>query len=114
MDDTKKKIIHVVGTGTIGEPLIGLLAEKHSELGIDEVTFHKRTPLKHDRSKVNAMQRKGAKLCVDDSARKDFLALGMEPTFDTNEAFERASVVIDCTPSGIGINNKNEFYEKFK
>jgi glyceraldehyde-3-phosphate dehydrogenase type II len=114
MDETKKKIVHVVGTGTIGEPLIGLLAEKRNELGIDEVTYHKRTPLKHDRSKVHALSRKGAKLCVEESARKDFLALGMEPEFEMHEAFERASVVIDCTPSGIGINNKNEFYEKYK
>ncbi len=94
MDDTKK-IVHVVGTGTIGEPLIGLLAEKQKELGIDEITFHKRTPLKHDRSKVYALQRKGAKLCVDEAARKDFATLGMEPSYEMHEAFERESVVID-------------------
>jgi len=38
-------IVHVVGTGTIGEPLIGLLADDAEAFGIDEVTFHKRTPL---------------------------------------------------------------------
>ena len=38
-------IVHVVGTGTIGEPLIGLLADHKADFGIDEVTFHKRTPL---------------------------------------------------------------------
>ena len=32
-----KRIVHVVGTGTIGEPLIGLLAIFRRELGIDEV-----------------------------------------------------------------------------
>ena len=47
-----KKIVHVVGTGTIGEPLIGLLSDFKKELGIDEVTFHKRSPLTYDRSKV--------------------------------------------------------------
>ena len=41
----ERKIVHVVGTGTIGEPLIGLLCDFGSELGIDEVTFHKHTPL---------------------------------------------------------------------
>ena len=46
----KKRIVHVVGTGTIGEPLIGLLATFRHELGIDEVTFHKRTPLLIGRS----------------------------------------------------------------
>ena len=34
-------IVHVVGTGTIGEPLIGLLCDARDELGIDEVTFYK-------------------------------------------------------------------------
>ena len=37
----------------------------------------------------------------------------MEPTYESMEALERASVVIDCTPSGVGIANKNEFYSKF-
>ena len=29
-----RKIVHVVGTGTIGEPLIGLLCDFKDELGI--------------------------------------------------------------------------------
>jgi len=33
--------VHVIGSGTIGEPLIGLLADLRKELGIDEVTFSK-------------------------------------------------------------------------
>ena len=61
-------IVHVIGTGTIGEPLIGLLCMLKDDLGIDEVTFHKRTPLLTDRSKVVSLMKKGAKLCVDDSA----------------------------------------------
>jgi len=51
-DMKSKRIVHVVGTGTIGEPLIGVLATFRKELGIDEVTFHKRTSLLTDRSKV--------------------------------------------------------------
>ena len=35
-----RKIVHVVGTGTIGEPLIGLLCDFKNQVGIDEVTFH--------------------------------------------------------------------------
>ena len=46
-------IVHIVGTGTIGEPLIGLMADNKETFGIDEVTFHKRTPLLHERGKVN-------------------------------------------------------------
>ncbi|MBD3866681.1 MAG: hypothetical protein IFK94_01010 [Acidobacteria bacterium] len=106
-------VVHVIGTGTIGEPLIGLLTSMKDHLGIDEVTFHKRTPLLTDRSKVKDLIRRGAKLCTDDPAVKGFQDLGMEPTFETVEALKRASVVIDCTPSGVGTSNKNEYYEKF-
>ena len=37
-----RKIVHVVGTGTIGEPLIGLLCDFKTDLGIDEVTFNRK------------------------------------------------------------------------
>ena len=47
-----RKIIHVVGTGTIGEPLIGLLCDFQDQLGIDEITFHKNSALNSDHSKV--------------------------------------------------------------
>jgi hypothetical protein len=60
-----KNVVHVVGTGTIGESLIGLLANFREPLGIDEVTFHIRMPLLTDRSKVVALTAYGAKLCVD-------------------------------------------------
>ena len=106
-------IVHVIGTGTIGEPLIGLLTMLRQDLGVDEVTFHKRTALLTDRSKVLEMLRRGAKLCVDDGAHKAFEDLGMQPTFEAVEALRRASVVIDCTPSGVGTQNKAEYYEKF-
>jgi glyceraldehyde-3-phosphate dehydrogenase/erythrose-4-phosphate dehydrogenase len=106
-------VIHVIGTGTIGEPLIGLIAEIKEQLGIEEVTFHKRTPLLTDRAKVLALMRKGAKLCVDDGAAKGFQDLGMEPSYEAIEAIRRAAVVIDCTPSGVGTHNKTEYYDKF-
>lgn len=106
-------IVHIIGTGTIGEPLIGLLNRLKGDLGIDEVTFHKRTPLLSDRSKVISLINQGAKLCVDESATKGFQDLGMEPSFETVEAINRAAVIIDCTPSGVGISNKTKYYEKF-
>jgi glyceraldehyde-3-phosphate dehydrogenase (NAD(P)) len=106
-------VVHVVGTGTIGEPLIGLLCEMKGPLGVEEVTFHKRTPLLTDRSKVWNLVKRGAKLCVDESAAKGFQDLGMEPAYETHEALRRAAVVIDCTPSGVGLENKNEFYDNY-
>lgn len=107
-------IIHIVGTGTIGEPLIGLLARHKSKLGIDEVTFHKNTPLKHDITKVKQLLAHGAKLSTDRDKFDGFRGLGVEPVFDREEAIARATVVIDCTPKGIGLQNKREFYEKYK
>lgn len=65
-------VVHVIGTGTIGEPLIGLLTDLRAPLGIEEVTFHKRTPLLTDRSKVISLLKRGAKLCVDKDASKGF------------------------------------------
>jgi glyceraldehyde-3-phosphate dehydrogenase (NAD(P)) len=101
----------VVGTGTIGEPLIGLLASFRKELGIDEVTFHKRTPLSSDKSKVIALQNKGAALAVDADQIERFGAMGMKPKYDALEAIDRAAVVIDCTPAGN--ENKEKIYSRY-
>jgi glyceraldehyde-3-phosphate dehydrogenase type II len=107
-----KNIVHIIGTGTIGEPLIGLFQDKKKELGIDEVTFHKRTPLFTDRSKVTNLLRRGAQLATDKDRRDQFKEMGMEATFEAEEAIQRASVVIDCTPKGVGHANKAQYYEK--
>src|SRR5438034_717699 len=103
-----KKIVHVVGTGTIGEPLIGLFADFHKYLGIDEITFHKRTPMTTERAKVNHLMQRGAKLAVDADKVADFEALGHTVSFEAREALERATVIIDCTPAG---NENKKVYE---
>jgi glyceraldehyde-3-phosphate dehydrogenase (NAD(P)) len=108
-----RKIVHVVGTGTIGEPLIGLLADYHDQLGIDEVTFNKNSAAQGDCSKINGLLRRGARLSVDEKKIKEFKDLGMDADFETEEAIKRASVVVDCTPSGIGHKNKEKYYKKF-
>jgi len=102
------KIVHVVGTGTIGEPLIGLLADNKDHFGIDEITFHKRTPLLTERAKVADLEGRGAVLSVDDDRRSAFEELGHAPKYEAREAIERATVVIDCTP--VGNEMKDEFY----
>jgi glyceraldehyde-3-phosphate dehydrogenase type II len=104
-------VVHVIGTGTIGEPLVGILADLRGELGIDEVTFAKRRPLIEDRSKVFSLMNRGANLAAEKSVWAEFRDLGMEPTYDYAEAIGRASVVVDCTPDGSGIDNKRRFYE---
>ena len=103
------KIVHVVGTGTIGEPLIGFFADFKRHLGIDEITFHKRTPMTTERAKVNHLLKRGAQLAVDSDTTADFEALGHKVSFESIEALERATVVIDCTPAG---NENKKLYEK--
>jgi glyceraldehyde-3-phosphate dehydrogenase type II len=107
------KIVHIVGTGTIGEPLIALFADKKEELGISEVTFNKRTPQFTDRSKIQDLIRKGARLACGENVKADFEALGMPVSYESEAAIARATVIIDCTPSGVGVSNKQQFYEKY-
>jgi glyceraldehyde-3-phosphate dehydrogenase (NAD(P)) len=104
----KKTIVHIVGTGTIGEPLIGLFTDFRDRLGIDEVTFHKRTPLASDRSKINHLMSRGAKLATDDDQRDAFEKLGHSVSLEAEEAIARATVVVDCTPAGN--ENKEKYY----
>ena len=106
------KIVHIVGTGTIGEPLIALFADKRAELGIDEVTFNKRTPQYTDRAKIQDLIRRGARLATGDDQKAKFKELGMEVAYGTEEAIRRATVVIDCTPEGAGLENRKKYYEK--
>ena len=107
-----KNIVHIVGTGTIGEPLIGLFTDFKQHLGIDEVTFHKRTPMKTERAKVAHLMSRGAHLATEDDKAADFEALGHMVSYSAPEALERATVVIDCTPAGN--DNKEAYYKHLK
>jgi len=107
---TQKNIVHVVGTGTIGEPLIGLFTDFKEKWNIDEVTFHKRTPKADDRAMVEHLINKGGKLVVDEDARDEFTRLGHRVTFTTEEALDRATVVVDCTPAAN--DNKAKYYDR--
>ena len=62
-----KKSVLVIGTGTIGEPLIGLLSDFREEMGVHDVYFYKRTPLLDEVPKVNSLIRRGAKLVTTDT-----------------------------------------------
>lgn len=107
-----KKIVHVVGTGTIGEPLIGMYTEFKDKWGIDEITFHKRTPKAEDHAMVEKLIARGGKLVVDEQARPEFEQLGHRVSYTTEEALERATVVVDCTPAGN--ENRQKYYERLK
>jgi glyceraldehyde-3-phosphate dehydrogenase (NAD(P)) len=103
--------IHVVGTGTIGEPLIGLLTHAWEALGADQITFHKNSPRLEDRPKIRSLIRRGAKLAVDPEKRHDFEKMGLKPDYVTMEALEQAAVVIDCTSEGLGNAHKETWYK---
>ena len=97
-----KRVVHVVGTGTLGEPVISLLLHLRHELEVDEITFHKNRPLLNDRMKILSLMRRGAKLTVEEEKMADFEKLGMLPTYTRQAALEQATVVIDCTAEGLG------------
>ncbi len=107
-------IVHVVGTGTIGEPLIGLLCDAKDDLGIDEVTFYKHSPKLEDRPKVRGLINRGANLAVKPDRTGEFKDLGLDVVYGAEEAIKRASVVIDCTPKNTGLMNKEKYYNKYK
>ena len=109
----ERKIVHVIGTGTIGEPLIGILCEQKSNLGIDEITFHKHSPLTKDKPKIDNLMKKGARLSVLEDRVDAFKSIGLEPEFTLEESIARSSVVIDCTPGGSGLKNKEKYYNKY-
>ena len=107
----ERKIVHVVGTGTIGEPLIGLLCDYKDKLGIDEVTFHKNSAIKTDKPKLVDLLKRGARLAVDNEKVSNFKKLRIDSDLKTEDAIERASVIIDCTPNSIANENKKKYYE---
>jgi glyceraldehyde-3-phosphate dehydrogenase (NAD(P)) len=107
-----KNVVHVVGTGTIGEPLIGLFTDFKEKWNISEVWFHKRTPKADDKAMVEYLLNRGAKLVVDEEARGEFEELGHRVSFTTEEALSKATVVVDCTPAGN--DNKAKYYDHTK
>ncbi len=106
-----QRVVHIIGTGTIGEPLIGLCLNLREQLALDEVTFHKNRPLLGDRAKVNSLIRRGAKLVVAAEHMRDFEKLGMQPAYEVPQALEQATVVIDCTPDGVANQHKIDWFQ---
>ncbi len=102
----------VVGTGTIGEPVISLLLSHKKEIGIDEIIFHKHTPRLIDRPMLRTLIKRGALMSVEEHKKHEFQELGLEPDMTIEEALKKADVVLDATKSGVGLKNKDLFYKK--
>ena len=109
-------VVLIVGTGTIGEPLTGLLADNtiSKGLGIDEIIFYKHTPRLTDRPMMRGLLKKGAHMCCRIEKSHDFRKMGVEPTYTFEDALSKASVVVDCASEGMGVKNRYLFYENVK
>ena len=108
---SEKKAIHVVGTGTLGEPLISLLLKLQPDFEVDEITFHKNSPRPGDRVRIKNLMRLGGKLAVEADKMSEFEKIGLQPTYTRQDALEQATVVIDCTSEGLGLKHKSDWYD---
>ncbi|MFW9928791.1 MAG: hypothetical protein ACFFD1_05335 [Candidatus Thorarchaeota archaeon] len=104
----------VVGTGTIGEPLTGLLSSLSKELALDEIIFYKHTPRRTDYPLVEGLLRKGAQIAANKENHKSWKEMGIDVTYTFEEALDRVRVVADCSSEGKGLENKKKFYESRK
>jgi glyceraldehyde-3-phosphate dehydrogenase (NAD(P)) len=104
----------VVGTGTIGEPLTGLLSTLSKELSLDEVIFYKHTPRKTDYPMVEGLLRKGAQIAANKETHSKWKEMGIDVTYTFEEALDRSRVVADCSTEKKGLENKKKFYEDKK
>lgn len=109
---SKKKNVLIIGTGTIGEPLIGLISDLKEKLDLGTIFFHKRTPLLDEKAKVNSLINRGAQLVIDKGKTEMFQELGHEPVLHFEAAIELSDVIVDCTPSGN--ENKEKYYLKYE
>lgn len=93
------KTVSIIGTGTIGAPLISMFNRYKDQFGVDEVIFFKNTPLSHDISNVKQFIAGGAKLATDQNKVSKFHSLGVDVSYTREEAVRKANVIIDCTPN---------------
>jgi len=102
--------VFVVGTGTIGEPLIGLLADHKSQLGIEEIFFTKLNPLRSGKPKINDLVERGAKFVCYEESTKEFEKIGIHPVATFLEALAESAIAIECTKKGVGLKNREKYY----
>lgn len=106
----KKEDVLVIGTGTIGEPLIGLLAGHKDQLGIKNVYFTKKNANISGVPKIKSLVEKTAHFVCHEESTKAFEILGIKPEGTFFDALAESAVIIDCTKKGTGLDNKEKFY----
>ena len=112
MAQNKKNNIHVVGIGTIGEPLLRLFLEQKKLLGFDRISFSKRSARESERPKINGLIERGAVFAATADSFKDFEKIGIKPGLNLDQAYEEAKVIVDCTSAGN--QNKADIYSKLE
>jgi glyceraldehyde-3-phosphate dehydrogenase (NAD(P)) len=108
-----RKIIHIVGTGTIGEPLIGILTTRKDNLGIEEISFQPDIEALENKALLKGLVTRGAKICVLEEHQDAFMSSGFRIEATAKEAIDKAAVIIDCTPRGQEIVNKTKIYSQY-
>lgn len=111
--------ILIVGTGTIGKPLIRLFLRMKKALGFEEIIYHKNTPDLKSRGMLQYFHQEGAKLAVYEEKMNEFgkmLGYGCPPTifmpsYTFEEALERADLIIDCTEKNVAMQLKEKYYQ---
>lgn len=106
----KKNVVLVVGMGTIGLPLIGLLLDLRKTLNLGEVIFTKSRANHQSSPEIRALQKRGASFAIDYERFRDFRNIGIEAEHDIKEALRIADVVVDCTPSRLANDLKVRMY----
>ena len=107
--------ILIVGTGTIGKPLIRLFLRVREVLNFEEIIYHKNSPELKCRGMLEYFHEEGAKLAVYHEKMDDFKNLlytrGFGPDYSMEEALERADLIIDCTDKGTARELKERYYQ---
>ena len=107
-----RKIVHIIGTGTVGAPLIGVLLGHLEQLGIEEISFEPNLKAIENKAFLNGLVTRGAKLCVREEIADEFISVGCKIDYTSKEAIERAGVIIDCSPGDEPLKNKAEIYSR--
>lgn len=108
--------ILIIGTGTIGKPLIRLFLRMRKALDFEEIIYHKNTPELKSRGMLEYFHQEGAKLAVYSERMQEFTQLlsprNFKPDYTIVEALERADLIIDCSNQGRKL--KERYYQNLK
>lgn len=110
--------ILIVGTGTIGKPLIRLFLIVKKVLDFEEIIYLKNRPELKSRGMLEYFHQEGAKLAVYAKRIQEFTQLlsprSFKPDYIFEEALERADLIIDCTDRDVAEELKEDYYRSLK